>query len=108
MPLHEAVAFDAPANTSDGYGGHETGWAEVHLSRARFIYAKGSEAVEAARLQGKSTYKVVIPQCAAARALTTDHRMRDVRRGTEYQVREIDSISDRRWVYIVVESGVAQ
>ena len=119
--LVERVAFDAPANNPDGSGGVEDGWAEHHAARAEFIYSRGSEAVDAARLQGRAIYKVKIRSCAAARAVTTDFRMRDVRRGlpagegigdplpgTRYQVREVDAITDRRWIYIVVESGRAQ
>ena len=105
--LRESVAFDASANVPDGFGGQEQGWTEAYACRAEFIYSRGSEAVDAARLQGRSIYKVRVRSCAAARAVTTDHRMRDVRRGTEYQIREVDAITDLQWVYVVVEAGAA-
>ncbi|MGB1215950.1 MAG: phage head completion protein [Pikeienuella sp.] len=106
-PPIESVAFDGPTENPDGYGGIEIGWAEIHACRAEFIYSRGSEAVEAARLQGRSIYKVKIPQCSSARLITPDCRMRDVRRGTEYQVRGVDAITDRRAIYLEIESGVA-
>lgn len=117
--LTERVAFDAPANVPDGSGGVEIGWTEHYECAAQFMYSRGSEAVDAARLQGRSIYKLKIRSCQAARQITTDYRMRDVRRGhesgigsdilpgTRYQIREIDAIADRAWVYLVVESGVA-
>lgn len=105
--LIESVAFDAPTQAADGYGGVETGWTEAYACRASFIYARGSEAIDAARLQGRAIYKVRIRQCADGRAIDASYRMRDVRRDVEYQVREVDSITDRQWIYLVVESGVA-
>jgi head-tail adaptor len=119
MQLIERVAFDEPNNAPDGYGGREQGWTEVYSCRAEFIYSRGSEAVDAARLQGKAIYKVRVRSCAAARAVTADYRMRDARRGLpagvegdvlpglRYQIREVDAITDRQWVYIVVEAGAA-
>lgn len=105
--LREGVAFDAPVFDADGI---QTGWADASAATERwaeFIYQRGSESVDAARLSGKAIYKLRIRQSSAARAISTDWRMRDLRRGTEYQLREIDAITDRRWIYIVVESGVA-
>ena len=46
-------------------------------------------------------------QCAQAREISADWRMRDLRRGAEYNVREVDAITDRAWIFLVVESGVA-
>lgn len=107
MKLRESVAFDEEVETPDGYGGFNRVWTQRHACRAEFIYSRGSEAVDAARLQGRSIYKVRVRQCDAAQAITTDYRMRDVRRGGEYQIREVDPVTDRQWVYVVVESGVA-
>lgn len=117
--LTERVAFDTPANAPDGSGGVEIGWAKHYECAAQFIYSRGSESVDAARLQGRSIYKIKIRSCQAARAITTDYRMRDVRRGPmagvgadtlpgdRYQIREVDAIADRDWVYIVAEKGGA-
>lgn len=115
--LNESVAFDAPVYTPDGSGGQSRTWAEQWACRAQFIYSRGSEVVDAARLSGRATYKVKARLCDEARAITTEWRMRDVRRaplsgvgsdtlpGTRYNIREVDAITDRRWVYLVVEAG---
>ena len=119
--LRHAVAFDRPdQGSSDGIGGYDRVWTEIRSCRAEIIYMRGSEAVEAARLQGRSVFKVKIRKLGTARDITPDFRMRTVHEGlpggegasdpapgTRYNVREVDAISDRRWVYLVVESGVA-
>lgn len=118
--LKELVAFDAPVENPDGGGGVEIGWIEFRSCRAEFIYSRGSEAVEASRLQGRSVYKVKIRDLGTAHQISLFCRMRTVRRGLpdgeghsdplpgeRYNVREIDRITTRGWVYLVVESGVA-
>ena len=105
--LHERFAFDQP-DTGEGPGG-VTGrvWVEKHACRAQVIYARGSEVIEAARLEGRPIYKLRIRQCDAARGITTNGRARDVRHGVEYSIREVDNITDRQWIYIVIEGGKA-
>lgn len=105
--LNESVRFDVPTAVSDGYGNTTDGWTPAYTCRAQFIYASGGEAVQAARLEGRSVFKVRIRQCAAARALTQSHRLVDLRRGTVYNIREVDAITDRAWIYLLVETGVA-
>ena len=83
-------------------------WQRHHECRAQLIYQRGSEVVEAARLEGRSIYKVKIRSCVAARAITTDYRMIDLHRvDTTYAVIEVDAITDPMWVYLVVEGGKA-
>ena len=106
--LREAVAYDEPVTDPAAPPGVTRPiWTERHACRAQFIYARGSEVVEAARLQGRPIFKVRIRQCAAARSITTGWQMRDTRRGVKYSIREVDAITDRRWVYLVVEGGKA-
>ncbi len=105
--LIEAVAFDEPVSDSTGDGGTVDGYEEKYACRAGFIYSRGSEAVDAARLEGRAIYKVKIRSSAAARAIRPDWQMRDTRRSVDYNIRGIDAITDRHWIYIVVESGVA-
>lgn len=105
--LIEAVAFDLLQETPDGRGGYETTWAEQFTDRAEFRYERGKEAVEAGGLTGSATWKVKLRSHDATRALTTDHQMRDVRRQMSFQVREVDAISDRMYVWLVVETGKA-
>lgn len=104
--LQESVAFDSPIGAADSFGGTSVSWSEAHACRAHFIHQRGDEAVQAARLAGRQVFKVKIRSCAAARAITTDYRMRDVRRGTVYNVKDPDAITDRAWVWLLVEGPV--
>lgn len=104
--LRDRVAFDPPAGETDVLGGKSEAWGEGQPTAAQLIYQKGSEAVEAARLAGRQVFKVRVRSMSKTRAVTTDYRMRDVRRGNVYNIIEVDPITDRRWVYIVVEGPV--
>lgn len=105
--LIESIAFDSPAAAADAYGGTRTGFtSDVYTCRADFIYQRGDEAVTAGKLTGTAVFKVKIRSCSAARAIDTSWRMRDVRRSVIYNIREIDAITDRFWIWLKVESGV--
>lgn len=115
--LNERFAFDVSEQVRKPGGVMSDVWVERHNARAELIYSSGSEVVDAARLEGRAIYKLRIRQCAAARQITADWRARDVRRGlpigvsgdelpgTRYSIGEVDSITDRAWVYIMIESG---
>lgn len=60
----------------------------------------------AARLEGRQILGVYVRSSENTRRLTPDWRMQD-ERGTEYAIDVVDSITDRRWVYLTVESGSA-
>ena len=106
--LIELVGFETYINDPDAPPGVTRPiWYETHSCRAQFVFLRGSEAIEAARLEGRAIYKVKVRQCAAARAITTDHRMTDKRRGTEYAVTGVDAIADPAWVFVQVMSGKA-
>ncbi len=114
----ERLAFDEPVQVADEGGVTRPIWTQRHVDLARMVYHRGGEAVEAARLTGRQIFKVRIGQCAAARRIDQTWRMRDLRRGmpdgapgdtlpgTRYAIREVDTITDRQWIYLVVESGV--
>mgnify|MGYP000058140512 CR=1 FL=1 len=105
--LTERVAFDAPTGGTDAFGGTTEAWAEHHVCAAQWTHGKGDESVQAAREAGRSAYKIRVRSCAATRALTADYRMRDVRRGTVWNISEPpDAITDRAWVHLVVEGPV--
>lgn len=105
--LFEAVALEDFTEVRDQYGGVTQDWATAFEAHAEFIYNRGSEAVQAGALTGTATFKVKLRSSIQSRAITTKQRLRDIRRGMRYQIREVDGITDRRWIYLVVESGVA-
>jgi len=113
--LTERVAFDAPTGGTDALGGVTEAWTEHFSCAAQWLYGKGDESVQAAREAGRKAYKIRVRSCAAARAITESYRMRDVRRGlpsgvtsdtlpgNRWNVTEVDTITDRQWVHLVVE-----
>jgi SPP1 family predicted phage head-tail adaptor len=103
--LSESVAFDRPTEAADGYGGVVQGWTEVFTCRASFRHERGGETFEAARMSGREVFKVAIRSSVASRQIAPSWRMRDVRRGTPYNVRSVDAVTDRAWIYLLVESG---
>lgn len=105
--LYEAVAFDSPAQISDGQGGYEDGWTEQFTCRAAFTYLRGGEAVMASRLEGKQPVVMRVRRSSETEAITTDWRARDTRRSEVYNVRSVIPTEDRRWLDITAESGVA-
>lgn len=105
--LDQSVAFDAAQTVADGYGGEDRTWAQVYACPAEFRYQRGTEAMQAGGLTGAASFKVRIRSSNAARLVKADDRMRDVRRGVAYNIREVDAITDRAWVWLVVENGVA-
>lgn len=115
-----SVAFDAPAKVPDGHGGTETGWTkdvQAVKEYAAFRYLRGGETVQAARLQGKQPVVVTVYSNSATRQITTVWRMRDVRAGAYdakdiwigdvYNIRSIIPTSDRQFLEITAERGVA-
>lgn len=105
----ERLAFDSPVSVGNGQGGQRQGWKEQFQSRAHIRFLRGGETVIAARLSGTQPVVVTIPNHEAARAVTTEWRIRDARTGTIYNIRTNPVQSDdRRWLEITAESGVAQ
>jgi head-tail adaptor len=105
--LNERVAFDGETKVPDGSGGFDVSFGEVFTAWASLEYDRGKEAVDAGGLTGTAVFRVKLRSSAASRAITTDYVMRDVRRGVKYNIREIDAITDRAWIWLRVESGVA-
>jgi len=106
--LRNRVAFSKPVPSRQAGGVMTETWQPMHECWAQMIYQRGSEVIEAARLEGRSIYKVKIRACDPARAITTDYKMVDLHRGNlAYAVIEVDAITDRQWVYVVVEQGLA-
>lgn len=104
--LYEAVAFDNPTSSADGQGGQEAGWTLVHACRAAYLYLRGGESVQQARLTGRQPVVVTIRDCDDARLITPDGRMRDTRRGEIYNIRSIVPSDDRRYLELTCERGV--
>lgn len=105
--LNEAIALDSPTSNPDGSGGQEQGWTEQFTDRAGFVYQKGDEASQAGKKTGSAVFKIKMRQSNNSRSITTDWRLRDTRRSVAYNITEIDTVTDRHWVWLKAERGVA-
>jgi head-tail adaptor len=118
--LHQRVAFDERPPVSDGYGNSEGEFAEVFSCRAGFTYLRGGETVIAGRLEGRQPIVVRVRASSETRQITAGWQMRNLRDGAWagssgeeywtgplYAVRSIAPTEDRRWIDVMVESGVA-
>ncbi|MDQ0558312.1 head-tail adaptor [Rhizobium mesoamericanum] len=105
--LQHRVAFDERTTIDDGLGNSEGVFSERFKAWAAFRSRGGSEAVVAARLEGRNLLGVYVRSTAETAQIKADWRMRDVRTGDSYAVRIVDAVSDRYWVYLEAQTGVA-
>jgi len=106
--LAHRVAFDRRAVENDGHGNTIAGdFAEQFQCYAAFRHRGGSEAVMAAKLEGRQVLGIYVRSSSNTRQITTAWRMRDARLGTIYAIDAIDAVTDPAWVYLVVETGSA-
>ena len=106
--LRERVAFDERILVDDGYGNMEGHFEEVFQCQAAFTFLRGSEAVIAARLEGRQPVVVRVRATPDTVGIQPDWRMRDVRTGISYAVRSVAPTVDRKWVDVMTETGVAE
>ena len=106
--MDRRVSFDRATRVADDYGGETTTW-EPLLGPvwAEFRYERGREAEQAGALTGSAMFKVRIGASPAARTIDATCRMRDERLGTAFNIREVDVVTDRASVWLMVEGGVA-
>jgi SPP1 family predicted phage head-tail adaptor len=105
--LQERVLFQSPAPISDGQGGQEEGWSQGFECSANFMYLRGGETVQAARLEGRQPVVVTIRQSSLSRSINPEWRMVDARRGDIYNIRSIVPSDNRLYLELTCEKGVA-
>lgn len=105
--LHYLVAFDRRVDVDDGYGNTKGGWEEKFQCRAAYRHLRGGESVMAGRLEGRHTQIITVRSSSQTRQIGTDWRVRDVRTGDEFNIRDVTQETDRQWISLLVERGVA-
>jgi len=105
--LVNLVAFDKRGAAGDGKGNTRSDWTEQFRCRAGYRHLRGGEDVMAARLQGKHTQLITVRASSLTRQISTDWRARDVRNGDVFNIRDITHETDRQWISLLVERGVA-
>ncbi len=105
--LLNRVAFDLREEVENVDGNTEGDWQEKFQLRAGYIHLRGGETVLAGRLQGQHSQVIFVRASALSRQVTTDWRVRDVRTGRSYNIRDITPSDDRLWLDFLCQSGVA-
>ncbi|MGV1870891.1 head-tail adaptor protein [Agrobacterium rosae] len=105
--LFHSVAFDKREEIDRGDGVTVGQWIEKFKVRAGFTHLRGGESVMADRLQGQHTQVIFVRSSTETRQIGTDWRVRDVRSGIEYNIRDITPTDDRHWLDFLCQSGVA-
>lgn len=103
------IAFDRREMVDDGYGNEVAGpWQEQFQRRAEFRTLPGSEAVMAARLQGRQPMQVNVRLDSDTALVGNDWQLRNVRNGLAYNIRDVrKDTTNRAMMTFLVEGGVA-
>lgn len=105
--LRERIAFDKRSTSSDGAGGITTGFSEQFVLWASYKHLRGGETVMAGRLEGRHTAVIRVRASVNSRLINADWRARDARTSATYAIRDVTETPDRKWIDLLVESGVA-
>lgn len=106
--LFHEVAFDQRKETGgDGAGNIEGDWVERFRCRVEFIQLRGGEAVLAGRLQGRHSQVIRVRISEHSVLITAGWQARDIRRGTAFNIRDIEFEENRQFISLTCESGVA-
>lgn len=92
---------------SDGGGGKNSAYVYQFTRRAEFTHLHGGESVMANRLEGKHTQVVTLLSSAKTKEITTGWQLKDEKTGTKYNIRDITRTTDRKYIELLCESGVA-
>lgn len=111
-PMRQLLAWerreDVNPDFPEDYGNTQSAFVTQFTMHAGRKALRGSEAVQAARLDGTQPYILTVRQCDQARLIRTDWQARDVRTGRVLQVKSIMDPTDRgAYLDIMVVEGVA-
>lgn len=105
--LRERVEFQEPTQQSDEYGNTVRGLTPRFERAALYLMRPGSEAVTAARLEGRQPVTVIVRFDAQTRTVSPAWRLRDVRTGAIYLIKAAEDMDRKRaWWSMVCEREV--
>lgn len=103
------LQFSKRMPKSDGYGNTEAGeWTPQFEQWTAIRFLRGTETVQAARLEGRSPAILTIRNSVNARQITHEWRAEDLQSGEIYQIKENPRLTDDRAdLEMLAEAGVA-
>lgn len=101
--------FTAQKRTAqeDGYGNTVSDFVEQFTISGAIKHRRGGEDVLASRLGGVHPLLIIVRSTELTRKITTDWRLIDARNNTEYAIRDVTPETDRAFITLLCESGVA-
>lgn len=106
--MKDLMAFQSREQVSDGYGNRVAGaFVERFRDYAKLTNLRGTETVTAARLDSKNVALMQVRTSEQMGAVTSDWRVVDVRRGIEFNIREIHQDRSTATYEMLIETGVA-
>lgn len=106
--LRYRVHCQKRGEVEDGHGNTVSGdFATVFTVRAAYRHARGGEAVMAARLENRHPVFITVRRSSDTMQITADWRLLDSRDGTVWAVRDVTHETDRQWITLLCEGGVA-
>lgn len=101
--LRDRVVFEQPIIVDDGHGGGMQQFEERFRRWANVTFLRGSEAVIAARLEGRQP--IVVRVRALGDAMAVDHTWRIRHRGQVYGVTSVALSDNREFIDFMAQSG---
>ncbi|EAQ34478.1 hypothetical protein NB311A_12072 [Nitrobacter sp. Nb-311A] len=105
--LYYKVHCQKRVEQDDGYGNTVSDFATQFTVRAAFVHLRGGETVIASRLENKHPMIVTLRSSTQTRQINSDWRLVDARDGTAWAVRDVTPETDRQWISLLCERGVA-
>ncbi len=96
-----------PDDGTDALGGDLNTFTDTEIVSARFDYQSGDEAVQAARLAGRSVVQVKLYSSVLSRQVTTGWQLREVVSSDAYNIVDVNPWKTRGYVYLTVEGPLA-
>jgi len=92
----------------DGYGNTVSGPFETQFTvRAAYRHLRGGEAVIASRLENRHPVIITVRASSQTKQITADWQLVDARDGAVWAVRDVTHETDRQFISLLCERGVA-
>jgi head-tail adaptor len=105
--LDQRVTFGERTIIDDGAGNERGDFADRFTVSAQFVHLRGGESVMAARLDGKHVQVIRVWTSSDTQQVTTDWLVKDARKGTLFNIRDITPARDGSFLDLLCETGVA-
>lgn len=105
--LYYKVDCQKRAAVDDGEGNTRGEFATQFTVRAAYRHLRGGEGVLASRLENKHPIVITLRRSSDTLQITADWRLVDARDGTIWAVKDVTHETDRQWISLLCERGVA-